>query len=118
MYFLNGLEKFKKWGPPTITDNPYSCEENFLAKMLNSAEGEAVYEDLGDLESAEEYIEDLIEMEHATPDSLHLQAKISTAEDSVNLLVCECSRFCVCLNSQDSDPTSSTPGVAMFTDID
>ena len=44
-----------------------------MAKMMNSSEGDSVYEELAAVEYAEEYIEELIEMDHATPDSLHFQ---------------------------------------------
>ena len=118
IHFLNGLEKFKKWGPPSITDNPQSMEENYLAKMMNSAEGEPVYKELADMEDAEEYIEELIEMEHVTPDSVHFQELISVAQDAVNLTVCECRRLCSSLNRNQPAPPSGGDEVAMFTDIE
>ena len=119
IHFLDGLKKFKKWGPPAIRDNPVSIEEQYMAKMMNVAEGDSVFKELAAAEAAEDYIEELIETEVTTSDSLHLQQIISTAEDTVFMNVCECRRLCDSLNRDSSaDGTESGAGVAMFTDIE
>jgi hypothetical protein len=119
IHFLDGLEKFKKWGPPSIRQNPHICEDLDMAKMMNSSEGDSVYEELAAVEYAEEYIEELIEMDHATPDSLHFQQIVSTARDAVYLAVCECKKLCESLNRWNPDEcTGSVGGAVMFTDIE
>ena len=117
IHFIDGLEKFKKWGPPSVRDNPLICEELDMAKMMNSAEGDSVYEEVAAVEYAEEFIEELIEMEYATPDGLLFQQIISTAGDSAYMAVCECKRLCESLNSSSSG-TLADRGEAMFTDIE
>ena len=119
-HFLAGLEKFKRWGPPSIENNPVSIEEDHLAKMLNIAEGDAVYEDLARVEKAEEYLEGLIDAQDTTDDSLKLQQIISTAQDSVNLAVCECNRLCSVLNQNKPilNNVRQSVGDVMFTDVE
>ena len=53
-------------GTTAVRDFPLSAEENCMAMMINSSEGEQVYKELAEMEQAEEYIEELIEMEHPT----------------------------------------------------
>ena len=119
MHFVNGLERFKHWGPPPITDNPFCDEENSLAKLLNRVDGDQIYEDLTAMEAAEEYIEELVESKYSTPDTIYLQQIISTAENTINITVCECNRLC---DSVNSGQLSGTPGsgetLTMFTDIE
>ena len=61
----------------------------------------------------------LIETEISTNDSLHFQQMISTAENSVQLVVCECRSLCICLHSDSPDDNSgSGVGTVMFTDME
>ena len=54
--FLAGLEKFKRWGPPSVKSNPFTLEEVEFAKTMNSFEGDAVYEELVQVEKADQYL--------------------------------------------------------------
>ena len=117
-HFLAGLEKFKKWGPPSIQCNPATAEEMHLAKMLNMVEGDPVFEELVQAEQANEYIEDLIDSNEATWDREKLQQIISTSGDSVNLAVCECGRLCSVLNQKEGSCEEQGVGEVMFMDTE
>ena len=54
MHFVNGLEKFKKWGPPSIFQNPLTYEENSFAPLMNSVEGDKIFKDLCEAENAKD----------------------------------------------------------------
>ena len=114
MHFASGLEKFKQWGPPSITDNPFTCEESTFAKMLNCAEGDDSFTELVQLENAEDYIEEIIQSSHETPDSLKLQQLVATCSDPVSLVLCECNRICTSVNSKISVNSAKY----FFTDAD
>ena len=66
-HFLAGLEKFKKWAPPSIGHIPSTVDENHIAKMMNNAEGDSIFQELEREELAEEYIAELIEAEDVEP---------------------------------------------------
>ena len=66
--FLAGLEQFKKWGPPSVKTNPITLEEIEFAKTMNSVEGDAIFEELMQVERAEDYLNEVWDDEECTSD--------------------------------------------------
>ena len=64
--FLAGLEKFKKWGPPSVQTNPFTLEELEFAKTMNALDGDDLYEDLMHVDIAEDYINKVFNDEELT----------------------------------------------------
>ena len=131
--FLAGLEKFTKWGPPSIKANPFTLEEVELAKTLNSFDGDQMSEELMQVERAEEYLEAVWNDESITAEKIKVnQAATSEVISSkVILTVCECQSLCQAMNKNpvdvpgdqsqpDLEPTTAEPALASvnFADIE
>ena len=116
-HFLAGLEKFKKWGPPSIETNPVSLEELQYAKLMNSFEDESGLEELVRMEKSEEYLEDLLGDDDSDPsvvvDKSKLEKFISETEENQvpRVSICECDKLCEAL-SQPLAKSRSTPGLS------
>ena len=112
VHFVNGLERFQQWGPPSIPDNPFTVEENNLAKLLNCSEGDPIYQDLADVEEIEDYLEERIESNVNTQDAVELEQLIATSGEITSFVVCECKKLCTSLNFNKNST------LAMFTDLE
>ena len=112
-HFLAGLQQFKKWGPPSIKVNPFTYEEESYAKIMNASNGDTTSEELIEVEQAEEYLEDLLDDDEISPDSLKVKELISSAigdSKSAMISVCQCGSICNALNKPNSpaDPGNVT----------
>ena len=118
-HFLAGLEQFKRWGPPSITKNPMSLEEERYAISMNVAEGDSIFEELNLIEEAEDYIEEILEAEEETDDSNKMKKLVLDCDDDyVKLSVCECNQLCSSLNQpveDNPDMSSNLIGEINFT---
>ena len=96
--FLAGLEKFKRWGPPSIQANPITLEEMEFAKSMNSCEDDPILEELMQVERAEEYLEEVWDDEDTRPEIKELGRAGIDDNKSVFISVCACRSICPALN--------------------
>ena len=113
--FLAGLEKFKRWGPPSIQVNPLTDEEVEYAKTMNCLEGDDVLSELMQVEQAEEFLEKVIEEKDLTFENMK-----QAATTNVPIAVCDCMNICPALNrGPGSSPAPEDPVVGVnFADIE
>ena len=100
--FLAGLEKFKRWGPPSVPANPITIEEIEYAKSMNSLEGDPILEELLQVERAEEYLEEVWDDE-CKPEILKNAANADITSRKVTVSVCDCQSLCPSLNKNPAD---------------
>ena len=83
--FLDGLEKFKKWGPPSLKTSPMSLEEIEFAQSMNSCDNGHVFKDIIQVEKAAEFLHEAWNDEETTPDALQIDL---AATFSANVKFC------------------------------
>ena len=103
--FLAGLEKFKRWGPPSVKSNPITLEEVEFAKTMNSFEGDAVYEELLQVEIADQYLMEVWDEEDVTPEKFNLKQAVNSdvSSSKVIISVCDCQCLCPSLNRRSAN---------------
>ena len=119
--FLDGLEKFKKWGPPSLKTSPMCVEEIEFAKSMNSYDSGHVYEDIIQVEKAEEFLDDAWNDEETTPDALQIDlAATFSLNASQVVFVCDCQQFCPSLNAHSVlvNPSNRIVAPVNFADIE
>ena len=103
--FLAGLEKFKKWGPPSVKTNPITLYEIEFAKTMNSVEGDAIFEELMQVERAEDYLNEVWDDEECTSENLRIKQVATMDVDCSQAIisVCDCKNLCPSLNKTVGD---------------
>ena len=124
--FLAGLEKFKRWGPPSIQANPITLEEIEFAKSMNSVEGDLIMEELLQVERAEEYLEEVWEDKECATELSKLKQAASgdNSYEQVIITVCDCQSICPALNKspvqlhEEEDDHGAADSGVYFADIE
>ena len=122
-HFLAGLQQYKKWGPPSIKVNPFSHEEEMYAKLMNASNGDTWTEELMEVERAEECLEELLDVDDNTTESLKLKDMVKSQGNVSSICmvsVCQCGSICPAINIRDNDEPNpdAVHAKAFFTDTE